>query len=181
VNNVSFTTQGYVQQAAVFTLNANQMLIAPYMPLSNSSFTIETWIYITGLSNNQDHSIFGLCPVAAAYHCLHLTIRQTSPNFYLYFSFFASDCEGTTPVTLNTWIHVAAVFDMTNMKQLVYFNGVLDRSCSVSSALIASTTNVTIGYIPTIVPYSPYNYFQVIDFFFFRKNECFCFRAILIS
>ena len=65
VNNVTFTTQGYVQQAAVFIANANQMLIAPHMPLTNSSFTIETWLYITSLMNVQDQCIFGLCSAAA--------------------------------------------------------------------------------------------------------------------
>jgi len=164
LNNVTFTTQGYVQQAAVFIHNANQMLIAPYIPLLNTSFTVETWFYNTGFLNIQDHSIFGFCHAAAAFQCLHITIRQSSSMYYLYFSFYASDCQGITPLTSNTWFHAGLVFDITSMTQSVYLNGVLDRSCTVSSAVNAISGNVTIGYIPVIASPSPDNYFQVINF-----------------
>ena len=162
-NNVSFTTNGYVKQAVVFRPNAGQMLTAPYMPLASTSFTIETWIYITGLANVLDQSIFGLCPSASNYHCLHLTIRKAAPSFYLYFSFFGADCRGTIPVALNTWTHVASVFDMIKMKQFIYFNGVLDNNCVVSQPVLATSGNVTIGYIPAIAQLSVNNYFQVTD------------------
>jgi hypothetical protein len=165
VNNVSFTTQGYVQQAAVFTLNANQMLIAPYMPLSNSSFTVETWLYITELVTAEDQCIFGLCPVTATFQCLHLTIRQSGADYYLYLGFFASDCQGITPLSLNTWTHAAFVFDIASMRQSIYLNGILDRNCSVSSPLIITTpSNVTIGNIPILPPSNAYKYFQVTAF-----------------
>lgn len=162
-NNVTFTNHGYVQQAAVFIGNASQMLTAPYMPLSYTSFIIETWIYITGLSNIQDHSIFGLCPVAASHQCLHLTIRRARPNYYLYLGFYNDDCQGSTPLPLTTWIHAAFVFDMINMKQFIYLNGILDTTCSPTSALTATTGNVNIGYIPALPINSANNYFQVID------------------
>jgi len=166
LNNVSFTTQGYVQQAAVFIHNDNQMLTAPSIPLSNTSFTVETWFYSTGFLNIQDHSIFGFCYAPALYQCLHITIRQRSFMYYLYFGFYDADCPGNIPLTSNTWYHAGLVFDMTSMTQFVYLNGVLDRSCIQSSAVNAFPGNVTIGYIPGIVSNTyPDNHFQVIDFF----------------
>lgn len=176
-NNVSFTTNGYIQQAAVFTINANQLLTVPHMPLSYTSFTIEAWIFVTSLTL-FDHSIFGLCPVAASHQCLHLTIRQSSSNFYLYLGFYSDDCQGITPVTLNTWIHVAFVFDMTNMKQMVYYNGILDATCSSSSAITATSGNVTIGYIAALPITSANNYFRVI-YFLLYINLLFYFQIII--
>jgi len=160
VNNVTFTTNGYVQQAAVFTSGSNQMLIGPYVPLLSTSFTVETWIYITQLLSITDHSIIGLCPSASTRQCLHITIRLSSSNYYLYFGFYGDDCRGVLPVKLNTWIHVACVFDLTLMKKFIYFNGILDNSCA-SQTFQATVDNVTIGYIPNIVSSSPNNYFRV--------------------
>jgi hypothetical protein len=162
-NNVSFTTNGYIKQAVVFTLYDNQSLTAPYIPLANTSFTVETWLYITALLNLMDQSIFGLCPVASMFQCLHLVIRQSGSNYYLYLGFYNSDCQGITPLTLNTWVHAAFVFDMTSMKQLVYLNGVLESTCSVLSALIATSGNVTIGDIPGLSGFSVVTYFTVND------------------
>ena len=56
---MSFATYGYVNQAIQFTTNASNMLNVPYIPLSSTSFSIDMWLYITGLLNIQDHGIFG--------------------------------------------------------------------------------------------------------------------------
>ncbi len=172
VNNVSFTSQGYVRQAAVFTVNTSQMLVAPYMPISSSSFTVETWLYITLLMPVTDQCIFGLCSTATNFLCLHIAIRLISGNYYLYIGFFNADCPGTTRLTLNTWIHAAFVFDIVNMKQSIYLNGILERSCSVSSAAnVATSSNVTIGYMPLLPPSNAYKYFQVPMLLSFTKNQ----------
>lgn len=87
-NNMSFITTGYVNQALRFAANTNSMLNVPYIPLSLTSFTIDVWLYMTGLLNVQNHGIFGYCYATSAYQCLHLVIRLTNGNYHLYFGFF---------------------------------------------------------------------------------------------
>ncbi|CAF0780857.1 unnamed protein product [Adineta steineri] len=100
--NMSFISTGYVGQALIFSTNTNPMLIAPYIPLASTSFTIDI------------------------------------------------DCFGSTPLILNTWMHVAFVFDATTFTQKIYLNGILDNTCSPSLNLTITPTNVTIGYIPLL-------------------------------
>ncbi|CAF1554949.1 unnamed protein product [Adineta ricciae] len=151
VNNMSFITTGYVRQGLRFVANTNSMLNIPHIPLVSTSFTIDMWIYITGLSNTLEHGLFGLCSAAASYRCLHLSIRQNDANYYLYFAFYNSDCTGVTSLMLNTWMHAAYVFDFTTLKQMIYLNGVSDTTCTASSYPTSSTTTgVTIGFIPLI-------------------------------
>jgi hypothetical protein len=162
VNNMSFATYGYVNQAIQFTANANNMLNVPYIPLSNTSFTIDMWLFITGLLNVQDHDIFSYCSQPTIYMCLHLTIRQNNSNYHLYLGFLNADCEGVTSLTLNIWIHAAFVFDITTLTQKIYLNGVLENSCNQTSAVTSAPANITIGYIPAFTTYA--NYYQVNDF-----------------
>ncbi len=159
-NNPSFVINGYVNQALFFNASLNQSLSAPYIPLAYTSFTIEVWLQPTLFPNVEDHSILGLCPNSAPNQCLHLVIRQINSNHYLYFGFFADDCQGNTPVTLNQWIHAAFVFDITTLTQSIYINGILDNSCTASSPIIATTGSVTIGTVPGIIPLDNMNFYQ---------------------
>jgi hypothetical protein len=159
--NPSFTPDGYVNQALVLTASLTQSLSAPYIPLANTSFTVEVWLQPTLFPNLVDHSILGLCPAAAPNQCLQLVIRTISSNHYLYFGFFADDCQGNTPLSLNQWIHAAFVFDLTTLTQSIYLNGILDNSCMVSAPFMATTGLITIGTIPTTIPLFSVNFYQV--------------------
>jgi len=151
VNNMSFITNGYVKQAIQFVSNSNQMLIVPYIPLSSTSFTIDMWLYFTGVNSSIDIALFGLCPQTVQYKCLHLAIEPSGGNnYYLHFGFYSADCGGVTVLPLNTWIHTAFVFDLTTLEQYIYLNGVLDNSCTQSSALTATSTSITIGSVPAV-------------------------------
>ena len=156
-NTMSFATTGYLNQALQFASNGNVMLNIPYIPLSSTSFTIDVWLYVTGLVNINDNAIFGYCYQTVMYKCLHLTFRLSGSNYHLYFGFFHADCEGVTSIILNTWMHVAFVFDMTTLTQRIYLNGVLENSCTQSSAVTASPTGITIGFLPSFVSVA---YFQ---------------------
>jgi hypothetical protein len=160
-NTMSFVTNGYVNQALQFVSSSNQMLTVSYIPLSSTSFTVDMWLYITGLGSSNQNALFGLCPQAAQFQCLHLSIRLgNSNNYYLHFGFYTADCEGITPLPLNTWIHAAFVFDLTTLTQYIYLNGVLENSCIQGSALTATPTSVMIGGLPIL----NFLYFQVNDF-----------------
>jgi hypothetical protein len=150
VNNMSFITNGYVKQAIQFANNSNEMLNVPYIPLSLTSFTIDMWLYITRLQNAHDHGIFSYCSQLAIYKCLHLTFHLNGTGYYLYFGFYNADCPGITPLTLNTWIHAAFVFDSTTLTQTIYLNGVVENSCTQLSAVTATPTNIILGFLPLV-------------------------------
>ena len=162
INNPTFITHGYLNQALVLNSSASQWLVTSYIPLGNMSFTVDAWLYPTALLFAKDHSILGLCPFISNDQCLHLTIQKSGFNYNLYLGFFGDDCQGTTSVTLNKWIHVAFVFDKMTMKQSICLNGLLDSSRTASIPVWAFTGNVTIGNIPALVSLGGVNLFQVI-------------------
>jgi hypothetical protein len=160
-SSMPFTTSGYIGQAVQFVVNTTPMLTVPYMSLSNTSLTVDTWLYITGLGNFRDNGFLGLCSSTTPFRCLHITIRQSAPNYYLYLGFYQNDCEGVTSLTVNQWIHAAFVYDKATSTQLVYFNGVLEKSCYVSASLNVTPTPMNIGFIPQFNSNNNMGYYQV--------------------
>ena len=75
--------------------------------------------------------------------------------------FMNNDCASSHTVTLNSWTHVAFIFDLTTMKQSIYMNGVLDRVCTALVPIMVTTGNVTIGNIPVLAGTTDINVFQV--------------------
>ena len=172
LNNPSYPL-GYIDNALSLNGTVNQSVIAPYLPLSNTSFTISAWLNLTAYINPSDHSILGICSATIANQCLSITIRQSSSNYYLYMDFFGSSCQGTINIEVNKWYHVGFVFDLNSMSQLIYLNGILDQSCSVSSPLLlTATTLTTIGSIPLLMSTTGSNIYYVrFDTFFAIKDE----------
>ncbi|CAM2714788.1 unnamed protein product [Rotaria socialis] len=145
---------GYVGQAASFNATAKQALHTAYIPFKNVSFTVDVWMKQNGFPNPSDYSIVGLCSSGITDSCLHMNIRST--KFYM--GFYSDDIQSVTSMPLNYWMHVAFVFDVSNLQQSIYVNGVLDRQRTASSALKNAISNFTIGtnaYVKT-----PNNYFQ---------------------
>ncbi|CAF1005617.1 unnamed protein product [Rotaria sordida] len=159
-NSPSFITNGYVNQALSFNAAANQSLYTSYIPITNSSFTVDIWLYPTGYPNVKDHSIVGLCSSRSTSMCLHFTIRNTSSAYYLYMGFMNNDCSSAQTITLNRWTHAGFVFDLTTMKQWVYVNGVLSRTCTAQAPIMVNNSNITIGTIPVLAAPSDNNVFQ---------------------
>ncbi|CAF4217349.1 unnamed protein product, partial [Adineta steineri] len=149
--NLTFV-QGYAGQAISFVANSSQMVSTSYIPLANTSFSIDAWIYPTGLTNTLHQSICGLCPTAAADQCLHMTLRLTSSIYPLYFGFYADDVNTNTPaILINNWVHAAFVYDATNRILSVYRNGIFLSGGSTSSGLKATNGSFQIGNIPVLV------------------------------
>jgi len=163
MNNPSFISNGYANQAMLFNGTGNQFLYGPYISLANTSFTIEMWVKPTVFLNTLDLSMLGLCPTLGQSKCLHLVIRNISSHYYLYFGFFSNDCRGNTPIVLGQWVHVAFVFDITKLRQYIYVNGKLDRSCTTSLPVLATTGNITIGAVPALTVNVGKNYYYVRD------------------
>lgn len=162
MNSPSFVTNGYVNQAISLNRVSSQYLYTSYIPLINTSFTIELWIYPTAYPNPIDHALVGLCISPVSDQCLHLTIRNSSGMYRLHMSFFCDEFSGNTSVPLNQWTHAAFVFDLNSYQASIYQNGILVACALMPLPLQGLTTsNVTIGYIPGIVTIYGTNFFQV--------------------
>jgi hypothetical protein len=160
-NNPTFVSNGYLNQAVSFNANLSQSLVTSYIPLANTSFTIDVWLYPTGYPNAADSSILGLCPALVPNECLHLVLRKSGSGCQLHFGFYFDDCQGTTYIPLNKWIYATFVFDISTMTQSIYLNGVLECNGITSSALLAFTGNVYIGLVPGLEGVPGADYFQV--------------------
>lgn len=159
-NSPSFSTDGILRQSMYFNATQQQYLSTSYISLVNSSFTVNAWIKPIGFLHKHN-SIFGVCQSAATSRCLHLTVRNYTPQFCLHFSFYSDNCRSYTAIVPNKWVHVAFAFDMTSMKRNIYINGFNDTQCSTASTLTTTNGNSTIGYIANIAsPIEP-NYFHV--------------------
>lgn len=154
-------SNGYLNQAVSFNANLSQSLVTSYIPLGNMSFTIDVWLYPTGYPNAADHSILGLCPVLLPDQCLHLIFRKSGSGSQLHFGFYYDDCQGNTYIPLNKWIYATFVFDISTKTQWIYLNGVLECNRIASSALLAFTGNVYIGWVPGLEGVPGDDYFQV--------------------
>ena len=164
VNSPTYASNAYVDRAISLSAVSSQYLIAPFLSLVNTSFTIEAWINFNTYSTQQHHSIFGVCPVQLTDRCVFASICPNGSFNYLYLGFYQDDCRGSSNIPVNSWTHVAFVFDLTTLTQSLYVDGVLNNNCTASSPILpaASGNNMTtIGFVPNLVPSIGANYFQV--------------------
>lgn len=145
VNSASFV-DGYRNKALLLNSTLNPLLSTSYIPLQNSSFTIDAWLYPTAFPNSNDHIIAAMCPNATNDTCLILSIRKNNTNCYLYFGFYNESLSGAITMSTNQWVHVAFVFDISAYLQKIYINGALDNTRTASSSLLISSGNFSIGY-----------------------------------
>jgi hypothetical protein len=115
------------------TITSRQLLF------NSSSFTIEVWIYPISLTT-ADYGLFGQCQSNSTNMCMYFLVR----NSKLCCGFHNTDLLGVTTLSMNTWYHVACVYNLATLTQQVYVNGVLDASQS-SAPFQGSSGNTTIG------------------------------------
>jgi len=143
---VSTATMPYLGQGQtlylVQSMNQNQSFQVDnsVLNLAYTSFTIEAWIYpsiVTG-----DNGIFGICQCSSCSNqCLYLLIRGAR----LYAGFYLNDINGLLTVTVNTWHHIAFVYNYETQQQILYINGVQDNSKSNSACLQRTNATINIG------------------------------------
>jgi hypothetical protein len=86
------------------------------------------WFYSTALSS-ADYGLFGQYYAQTTDQSLHYLIR----NYHIHLGFYNDDLSGSTTIQLNTWYHVAFVYDYASSTQSIYLNGNLDSSRNSSS------------------------------------------------
>lgn len=153
---INTTTKKYGIGSVYFD-GTGDYLVTPYSPdmdLLPGSFTIETWVYPTVFRSGGTR-IFSTGGGVVAWNAttgIHVLLQfGTSGDIQLQLS-----SNTTTPkslassgtVSLNTWTHIAAVYDATAGAIRVFINGVM-TSVSVTGVLRPSTNPVmNIASIP---------------------------------
>lgn len=102
------------------------------------------WFYCTYLTNG-DNGLFGQYHSQNLAQSLHYQIR----NYHLHLGFYADDLEGSTMIQINTWYHVAFVYDYSSSTQQIYLNGIQDGNRS-SSPYQCTSGSIVIGKTVTV-------------------------------
>jgi hypothetical protein len=143
-NGATFSNSTYFGYGFNLMLNSsvNQSVVvaSPFFNLSSASFTVEAWIFLRSLTG--DNAIFSQCQCSSCQdRCLFLIIR----NARMYMGFTLDDIVGVTSVTVNTWTHVAFVYDSSTRNQSLYLQGVLDNSRTASGHYQGQNGSIVIG------------------------------------
>ena len=155
-NNTTFTN-GVVSNAFAFN-GSNAFVRISTDPTLNPStgFTIEGWIYFTGTTNPLS-SIFSKWGDAGTFVNQQSYTFEVLPTGALEFGIADSTNQGPTPlmhfdspvstIPLNTWTHVAAVYDTNSGTRSIYANGVLVASTNNTpiTNVFAGTADACIG------------------------------------
>jgi hypothetical protein len=139
---------------------------------NNTNWTVEGFVYIINLSTPYTimFSSSGVSNSWATAHNLGLYINQTTGYLIVEYSngtITASVITGTTPVTVNNWVHVAFVYNGTAKTITTYVNGLVDINAASMSTWVlpADSPRITIGRTDPIVTAPSYFYFGYISNF----------------
>jgi hypothetical protein len=132
---------GWVGSAISFNYSNAQRLSTTHIPLASATFTIDFWFYSTDLTTYWEYSLMGEFTSQAADHVLFLNIRNHTP----YFGFWADDTISTTNVSVNTWYHIAFVYNNTTRQRTIYLNGLSIAQSIGTGYLQTTSSNFTIG------------------------------------
>jgi len=156
LNGAAYSNNTYFGYGYNLQLNAsvNQSVTvsSPFFNLSYTSFTVEAWIY--GYSLTGDNSIFCQCQCSTCQdQCLYLIIR----NYKMYMGFTLDDIVGSTSISINTWYHIAYVYDYSSQTQSLYIQGILDTSRTSAGPYQGQNGSIIIG--SSQITSSPFNGF----------------------
>jgi hypothetical protein len=138
---------GYGTALSVYQSSGQYVNVPKYRNLVARSFTIEMWFYSTNLTNDNN-GLFGQYYAQNTDQLLHCMIRDRA----LYFGFYGDDVNGSSIIQVNTWYHVAFVFDNSSLTKKIYLNGILDGSQN-SSYYRGLNGSIVIGKVEVIPTY----------------------------
>ena len=137
----------------VLTLN-QCVVISSYLNMSYQSFTWEFWIYLT--ANLPYATLIGQCSnTGIPDECLEFNIINNTMQLVG----VQDDVISNTSLSLNSWYHVAFIFNIPDNKKYIYLNGLLDTVQNSTGSLRASSTVMTFGCLTTNNGSSYTNYF----------------------
>ena len=109
------------------------------------------WFYLTALSSS-DYGLFGQYYASATDRSFFCLIR----NYHLYLGFYNDDLYETTVIQINTWYHVAFVYDYTLSTQMIYLNGKFDGNRTSAGPYQGLSGSIVIGKTEPAIGSSSY-------------------------
>ncbi|CAF1603288.1 unnamed protein product [Adineta ricciae] len=144
VNSPSYVTPGITGNGYALKVNRNQtqyVTVSTNQSFHDVSFTIEMWIYPIRLTKSDIFGLFSQYDSMEKYHFLRLTIQDSR----LYMGFYNDGLECRTELVINTWYHVAFVYDYRSRSQNIYLNGNQDCHRSAAGSFKRSQGPIHIG------------------------------------
>ncbi|CAF1501011.1 unnamed protein product, partial [Adineta steineri] len=144
VNSPTYVTPGITGSGYALKLisSSNQYItISTYQSFVSTSFTIEMWIYPTTLSSNFYYGLFNQYQSLTTDHNLYVCLYGGN----LKMGFWSDDVVSGTTLSINTWYHVAFVYDYSSRTQIIYINGVQDISRSSAGPYLGTSGSISIG------------------------------------
>jgi hypothetical protein len=153
MNSPTYRTPGINGYGTALSVNGSRsqyVSVPTYRNLVARSFTIEIWFYSTSLTSNNS-GLFGQYYVTTTNQSLHCLIQQNIVSF----GFYADNLIGSRVIQINTWYHVAFVFDYSLLTKKIYLNGILDGNQN-SSYYQGLNGSIVIGKTEEVPGYSQY-------------------------
>ncbi|MCB0598887.1 MAG: LamG domain-containing protein, partial [Phaeodactylibacter sp.] len=141
-----FTFWGMAQNFSMDFDGTDDRVSAGILNLSGTQLTIETWVkadqfqaafpFISTIGGIEE-------PVGGSTNAAMLrfgdeTIPNSQPQFFLQFGAGTQKLNSGVQVPLNTWTHIAATYDGSQMR--IYVNGVLSNSIARTGSFTANGT-----------------------------------------
>jgi hypothetical protein len=139
----SFTPFSQTGWSNFFSSSANYLTV-PYnanFTWSTGARTYEAWVYVTSVAANN--AIFALSDLSSS-NGFELYINTSSQVVFRYFTTTAQITTTTGTVPLNTWTHVAFVYDGTS-NFTIYINGVSSATGTKTGSPVTPTAQLCIG------------------------------------
>ena len=150
VNDLHRTAEPSLRFDGSTTTDPMVTVTAPNFPTGAAPRTMAGWVKIEDVT--RDTPIFGYgdgansSGVADTFEFYHYQSNSTSAGIRIHNA--VSNSGGTTPITPNVWMHIAATYDGTTLK--VYYDGVLNHSQTVTLATVSSVARFGAdSYSPT--------------------------------
>ncbi|CAF2944210.1 unnamed protein product, partial [Rotaria sp. Silwood2] len=143
---------GYGSALSVNRSTTQYVSISNYFSLTYTSFTIEMWIYATALAIGE-YGLFSQSQQLSINLNLHCVIR----SYRMYMGFYANDVNSTTNIAINTWYHVAFVYNYPLRQQILYLNGVKVGLHSSAGPLVITSGPIAIGAADSSGAYDSFN------------------------
>jgi hypothetical protein len=156
INNSAnlWISPGYAGYGSAVNFPSNMYsVVNQYLDLMTTSFTFSAWIWTPTNFSSIVLDYFPLlsqCGEASNHVCLHLVVA----NGNLFLGFYADDLRGNSSLYAKQWYHVAYVYDLSPLQQLVYLNGILDGSRIPNAPYGGNASQIVLGAIPLITSFS---------------------------
>ena len=143
IHSPTYKSPGINGYGSALSLDRNSqqyVQVNAYRNLANRSFTVEMWFYCTDLTHNNQ-GLFGQYQYPNTSHYLHYQIRYNKT----YLGFYSNDVPGSIEIEINTWYHVAFIYDFSLSQQLIYLKGILDGKKGSAQAYQGTSGSINIG------------------------------------